>query len=96
MNNSKVADFDFQQRELLNEKTFFERVRDSFSASFKAPLSASRLISSRGTSYDNFIDDVDSPDPEFGEPRLSINAWEFQFRHLKSDIWALYSTTRLH
>lgn len=32
----EVADFDFQEQEFLNEKTFIERVKESFSASFKS------------------------------------------------------------
>jgi len=34
----EVADFDFQQNEDLNEKTFFERLRESFSKSLRGTL----------------------------------------------------------
>lgn len=44
----EVADFDFQHRENLDEKTFMERVKESFASSFaRHSLSAG----GRGTSY---------------------------------------------
>jgi hypothetical protein len=50
----EVADFDFQHNEDLNEKTFFERLRESFAKSLRGTL---LHPCTRAQNYDDLIDD---------------------------------------
>jgi hypothetical protein len=63
----EVADFNFQQQECLIEKTFFERVREAFSNSFKNEAATDFMPISQSMPYDGFINDVDVDRQEIGE-----------------------------
>lgn len=57
----EVADFDFQPNEDLNEKTFFERLRESFAKSLRGTL---LHPCTRAQNYDDLIDDELAPNEQ--------------------------------
>lgn len=53
----EVADFDFQYNDNLIEKTFFERLRESFASAMRETLFHPCNPCTRAANYDDLIDD---------------------------------------
>ena len=64
----EVADFDFQSIDERMERTFWERIRDSFTQSLKSSIFRP---CTRRTDFDDFVDKTESDDILPAEPNIS-------------------------
>lgn len=64
----EVADFDFQSIDERMERTFWERIRDSFTQSLKSSIFRP---CTRRTDLDDFVDKTESDDILPAEPNIS-------------------------